>query len=51
MTSLYHEINEANQLQDDFSIFSENFDILCGDMSEIFDHLHYLLTDPRTTNH
>ena len=47
VTSLYHEINWANQLQDNFSIFSENFDILCWDMYEIFDHLHYSLTDPR----
>ena len=49
MTSLYHNIDYTNQLLDNFSILSENFDTLCWDMSEIFDHLHYLLTDPRIT--
>ena len=48
MTSLYHKSDYTNKLQDNFSIFSENFDILCWDMFEIFDNLHYLLTDPRT---
>ena len=49
MTSFNHKINSVNELQYNFSTFSENLDSLFWDMSKIFDYFHYLLTDPRTS--
>ena len=48
MTSSNHKINKVCQLQYNCFIFCENFDTVCWEMSEILDHFHYLLTDPRT---
>ena len=47
MTSSNHKIIYVCQLQYNCSIFCENFDSVCWDMSEILDYFHYLLTDPR----
>ena len=47
MTSSSHKINCVCQLEYNCSIFCENFDSVCWDMSEILDYFHYLLTDPR----